>query len=687
MSQDFLFELLTEELPPKALLKLRDAFLALVTEGLEKATLSFDHIEAFATPRRLAILVHKLAEKQADSLVDRKGPALNAAYDNDGKPTQAALGFAKSCGISIEEVQTTQTDKGEWLFYQVAQKGQNSTALLADIIDQALRKLPVPKLMRWGEGEFQFARPVKNVLALYGNTVVPMNILGHKSNQQTVGHRFHHPESLTINSPDEYVDKLRDAFVLVRFEERLEHIATHMTAIAEKEKATIVSNNELLEEVTALVEWPNVLLGNFDEKYLAVPDEVLILSMATHQRYFAMRNKEGALLSQFILISNIQTDEPDNIIRGNQKVLHARFSDALFFFQQDKKRRLESQQASLASVLFEKQLGSLLDKTQRITEIASQLSPALSADKALVMRAAELCKCDLMTLMVGEFPELQGTMGRYYADNDGEAPEVASALEDYYKPRFSGDEISNNPVALCVAIADRIDTIVGIIGINKLPTGDKDPFALRRQALGILRMLLEKEIKLDISTLIDLSIHQFGDKLKNDHTALQALAFIEERLKQLLLQQNYPVDVVNAVLRLGLSNPVDVLNRIKALSHFTSHAAYSSLIAANKRVANLLKKEPLKHAPIDEKLLLEPAEKSLYAAVSVLAPKIEADIKSQAFDKILSALAELKTPVDTFFDDVMVNVDDEALKNNRVQLLKTLRALFLHVADFSELNA
>lgn len=690
MHESMLFELLTEELPPKSLLTFQNTLKAEVEAGLRKHKLNFFEVVAFSTPRRLALLIRGLETKQADCELERKGPALAAAYDEEGKPTKAALGFAKSCGINLDQASTIKTEKGEWLFYKAKQKGKQAKELLPELFQAVLKKLPIPKLMTWGIGEHHFVRPVKNVLAVMDSEVVAMNLFGVESCSYTFGHRFHHLGKIEIKEPQDYAKQLLDAFVLVDFLERREQIASHLTGLAESKNADVVANDALLDEVTALVEWPNVLMGKFDEKYLQIPEEVLILSMATHQRYFALRGGDGKLLSNFILVSNIQPKSSDKIISGNEKVLHARFSDALFFFNQDKKTSLKSRVNSLSKVLFEKQLGTLWDKTQRIKHLSGKIAEKLLVNSDVAMHVAELCKTDLLTEMVGEFPELQGVMGRYYALNDGETAELAEALDGYYKPRFASDTLSNSSVTHCVALADRIDTLVGIIGINKLPTGDKDPFALRRQALAILRILIEFEYELDLDELINDAIILYGDRLSNQYAAIEALGFIEDRLKYYLIQNDVRIDVFNAASSLGLKqlvSPYDVSLRVKALSSFLDNDACTSLVSANKRVENILKKQNLKSAlVVDKKLFVLDEESSLFEKQNEMSLQIESLVVAKDFLQALTLLSELKQVIDAFFEKVMVMADDEKVRDNRIALLSSLRKLFLQVADLSQLQ-
>ncbi len=680
---DFLFELLTEELPPKALAKLEQSFKANVMAGLEQACLSYDSLNSYASPRRLAITIQALDTQQADKTVERRGPALNAACDADGNPTKAALGFAKSCGIELNQAETLTTNKGAWLFYHTIQPGQASTELLPSIFQQALNKLPIPKLMKWGTGHYSFIRPAHNVVMLFNNKVVACEFFGIKTTATTIGHRFHHPEAIIIDT-NNYAEQLRQAHVIVDYSERKALIRQMITAEADKKNAVAIIPESLLEEVTSLVEWPVPLVGSFDKRFLQVPKEALILSMETHQKYFPLTDKAGNLLPHFVLLSNIDSKEAKKVIHGNEKVTRARLADAEFFYEVDKKITLEKRSEQLAHIVFQKQLGSLQDKTQRVMALAESIASMLNIDTSLCKRAASLCKADLVTEMVGEFPELQGTMGCYYAQHDGETDEVANALDEQYRPRFSGDELPVCKVGQVLAIADRLDTLVGIFGINKIPSGEKDPFGLRRASLGILRIIIEKELELDLRLLISLATSLYADKLTNPDTAEQTLTFCIERLKHWARKERIRADVFDAVAARQISKPLDFKKRLDAVNAFLSLPEAANLATANKRVSNILNKQQAEamSLKLDANLLKDKAEVALAKGIE----KKSHEINSLDYQQSLAQLAELNTPIDQFFTDVMVMVDNERLRTNRLALLSQLRQLFLKVADISLLQ-
>jgi glycyl-tRNA synthetase beta chain len=682
-AQDFLFELLTEELPPKALRALSRGLADGVKAGLETAGLSFAAVLPYASPRRLAVIVTDLQARQADQAVERKGPAIAAANDADGNPTKAALGFAKSCGVDIQALTTLKTDKGEWLYYQANQAGAESCALLPEIIDASLKRLPIPKLMHWGEHKMPFARPVHNVLMLLGKTVIDAEFFGHRACDQTYGHRFHHPDAITIKAPKDYVAALKKAHVLVDFDERREAVKDAVIALATKQNATAVMPDALLNEVTSIVEWPAALLGSFDTTFLSVPKEVLILSMQTNQKYFALIDEHQTLLPNFITISNIESRNPKDVIKGNERVICARFADADFFFNTDKKTPLASYLKRLNHIVFQKPLGSLMDKTERVTLLSKHIAKLINADITQTARAATLCKADLCTDMVGEFPELQGVMGRYYAQHDAEDDAVALALDEVYKPRFSGDSLAESKVGLSLALADRLDSLVGLFGIGKIPTGTKDPFALRRATLGILRMLIEKECDLDLKALIAETIKLYQDKLSNPTVAEDVWAFCQERLKHWAQSEGFSTEIYRAVAFKQLSNPLDIKRRLDAVKQFSALPEAQALSEANKRVKNILaKNNNTLQDHINDAALKEPAEKTLAKTIT----DKQKTLTALNYTDTLKSLASMQADVDQFFEDVMVMADEPALRDNRLALLNQLRALFLRVADISTLS-
>ena len=687
-TKDLLIEIGTEELPPTRLNILSTAFYNGVKEGLEKADLSFTEIKKFASPRRLALVISDLEIKQKDKHVERRGPAIAAAFDEDGCPSKAAEGFARSCGVKVEDLEKLETDKGAWLNFKTEQKGQKTSELIATIVQTSLDKLPIAKRMRWADLDAQFVRPVHWLILLFGNDVIDAEILNVKSGRKTRGHRFHHPEDITIPSPAEYEMLLEThGKVIADFDRRKEAVRGQVNEIALNVKGKAIIDEDLLEEVTGMVEWPVAVMGGFEKRFLDIPQETLILTMKTNQKYFYLVNKKGVLLPHFITVSNIESKNVSEIQEGNERVIRPRFADAEFFWSQDKKSKLIDCSKRLASVVFEKELGTLLDKTKRVEKLTSTIADQLAGNTQLAVRAAELCKCDLMTEMVGEFPSLQGVMGRYYANHDGENVEVAQALEDYYKPKFSGDSLPQSITSQSLAIADRLDTLIGIFAIGQMPTGDKDPFALRRAALGVLRILIENKLDLDLLHLIKVAAAQYEVSIKASDAESGLLDFMLDRLHAYYLDKGIRPDVLDAVLSTKPTKPLDINNRLLAVDAFHQRAEAESLAAANKRIGNILKKVkgelPNK---IDEKLLQENAEKELHQILTTLDDKVQMLINAAKYQDALAELSTLRESVDQFFDDVMVMAEDEKLKNNRIALLNKLHGLFLQIADISKLQ-
>ena len=687
-TKDLLIEIGTEELPPTTLNKLSTAFYNGVKEGLEKADLSFSEIKKFAAPRRLALLISDLDVKQKDKNVERRGPAIAAAFNEDGCPSKAAEGFARSCGIKVEDLEKLETDKGAWLNFKTKQKGQKTKELIAEIVRTSLDKLPIAKRMRWADLDSQFVRPVHWLILLFGNDVINAEILSVKSGRETRGHRFHHPETITIPSPKEYEMLLEThGKVIADFDRRKEAVRGQVNEIALNVKGKAMIDEDLLEEVSAMVEWPVAVMGNFEKRFLDIPQETLILTMKTNQKYFYVVNKKGALMPHFITVSNIESKDVSKIQEGNERVIRPRFADAEFFWAQDKKSKLIERTKKLASVIFQKKLGTLFDKTKRVEKLASSIAKKLAGDAQLALRAAELCKCDLMTEMVGEFPSLQGVMGRYYANHDGENAEVAQALEDYYKPKFSGDTLPQSITSQSLAIADRLDTLVGIFAIGQMPTGDKDPFALRRAALGVLRILIENKLNLDLLDLIKITAKQHNPGIKPSDAESNVLNFMLDRLHAYYIDKGIRPDVLDAVISTKPTKPLDINNRLLAIDAFRQGTEAESLAAANKRIGNILKKIKGKLPnSINENLLQEKAEKDLYQTLTKLENKVQKLIDQTKYQDALAELSTLRKSVDQFFDDVMVMTDDEKLKNNRIALLNKLHGLFLQIADISKLQ-
>ena len=688
---DLLVEIGTEELPPKALKRLATAFSSGVQQGLDKSQLVFENIQWYATPRRLAVLVTALDTHQSDKQVQRRGPALTAAFGEDGCATPAAQGFAKSCGVAVEDLERLETDKGAWLVFNTVEKGQTTSQLIPDIVKNSLDQLPIPKRMRWGSLDAEFVRPVHWLVLLFGNEVINAEILSVKAGRETRGHRFHHPDALYISEPKAYEPLLEtEGRVIVDFEKRCEAIKALIVEAAAKVQGTAIIDGALLEEVASMVEWPMAVTGNFDKHFLEVPHEVLITTMKDNQKYFHVVDASGKLMPHFITMSNIDSKKPEYVKQGNEKVVRPRFVDAEFFWKQDRQTRLGERLESLGNVVYQQKLGTLFDKVQRVARLASIMAESMKIDAPLAERAALLSKCDLMTDMVGEFPSLQGVMGRYYASHDGEPEELCTAMDEQYKPRFAGDSLPQSKLGQIISVSDKLDSIVGIFAIDQAPTGDKDPFALRRAALGVLRIVIENRLDTDIVSLIDASIESYKSRLpdiKKPTLAKTCYDFIMERARAYYIETGVAVDVFDSVLAQQPTQPFDFDQRVKAVNAFRELPEAESLSAANKRIANILKDTSTAKQKVDVSLLKENAEKKLYETLQVLTGKVEPLFKERNYQEALSALANLRESVDKFFDDVMVMVDDEKLKNNRLALLQSLRSLFLEVADLSRLQS
>ncbi len=685
--QDFLFELGCEELPPKALTKLASSLHDHLKASFESLALDFVDSEWFATPRRLAVRFVQLDCAQADKQIEKLGPAVTAAFDNEGNAKPAAIGFAKSNGVKVADLSRKQTDKGERLAYVADIKGQKTCDLMQELIQKAVSQLPVPKAMRWGNSNIPFSRPVHWLLAMMGENVLPVKLFNLKATNQSFGHRFHSPGAISINNANEYEAKLAAAKVIACFEERKAKIRIQVEKMAADANANAVISEELLEEVTALVEWPVALLGHFEKEFLQVPAEALISSMAEHQKYFHLVNECGELLPHFITISNIESRNPHSVISGNEKVIRPRLADAKFFYDSDCKNSLESYIKKLKKIVFQHKLGSLYDKSQRVKFLAKFIAKELKANITLVDRAAELCKCDLMTDMVGEFSDLQGIMGRYYATKDNEETEVANAMDEIYMPRFAGDRLPQTMTGLILALAERVDTLVGIFGIGQIPTGAKDPFALRRAALGVLRLISEKELRLDLSDLIDQSISTFVDIAIDTNTKSELLKFFTARSNALYQDLGFSSQVIKSVQVLNISRPTDFVNRIRAVRSFDAQAESNDLAEANKRVKNILAKSSFYQTDIKiDQSLFEQDEKILFETIEHVKDFVKDQIDNAQYGKALEKLASLKDVVNQFFDKVMINVEDTAIKNNRLALINELRNLFIGIADISLLQ-
>ena len=663
------------------------SFADIVEAELNQAGLSFDKIEWFAAPRRLAVKVLNLATQQPSKEIEKRGPAVSAAFDAEGNPTKAAEGWARGCGITVEQAERIATDKGEWLVHRAKIEGQPTKNLLNGIVANALAKLPIPKPMRWADKTVQFIRPVHTVTMLLGDELIEGEILGVASARTIRGHRFLGEKEFEIQHADQYPQLLREkGSVVADFNERKAEILAKSQA-----KATVLGGvadieESLLEEVTSLVEYPNVLAAKFEERFLAVPAEALVYTMKGDQKYFPIYDKEGKLLPHFIFVSNINPEDPTAIIEGNEKVVRPRLTDAEFFFKTDLKQKLVDRLPRLETVLFQQQLGTLKDKTDRIEQLAGEIAKQIGADEAKAKRAGLLSKCDLMTNMVFEFTDTQGVMGMHYARHDGEDEEVAVALNEQYMPRFAGDELPKSLVASAVALADKFDTLTGIFGIGQAPKGSADPFALRRAALGALRIIVEKNLPLDLEDLVKKSAALFGDKLTNQNVVADVVDFMLGRFRAWYQDEGIAVDVIQAVLARRPTRPADFDARVRAVSHFRTLDSAEALAAANKRVSNILAKADATIGEINLTACVEPAEKALAEAVLTLRTEVQPLIAQGDYTTVLDKLANLRAPVDSFFDNVMVNAEDPALRQNRLAILNTLQGLFLQVADISVLQ-
>ncbi|MDX2321743.1 MAG: glycine--tRNA ligase subunit beta [Moritella sp.] len=686
-TENLLIEIGTEELPPKSLRTLAEAFAANFQAELEKAGLEFADVNWMAAPRRLALTVSALADSQADKVIEKRGPAVSVAFDADGNATKAAQGWARGNGITVEQAGRVKTDKGEWLLHKSEVKGQPTQALVADMVATSLAKLPVSKPMRWGASPIQFIRPVHTITMLFGAEALEGEILGIKAARTIRGHRFLGKGDFELPHADNYVDMLEDhGMVMVDYERRKDVIRKQVIAAASEHGGVAEIEEDLLEEVTSLVEWPVTLVGNFEERYLDVPAEALIYTMKDNQKYFPMLSTDGELLPKFIFVSNIISKDVRQVIEGNEKVVRPRLADAEFFFNTDKKRTLESRLADLETVLFQKQLGTLKEKSQRIADLAAAIAGKISANTEHAQRAGLLAKADLMSDMVVEFPDVQGVMGMHYARNDGEAEEVAVALNEQYLPRFAGDKLPTSLVACAVSLADKLDTLVGIFGIGQAPKGTADPFALRRAAIGLLRIIKDKQLDLDIVELVEIAKTQYTDKLTNANVVNDVVDFLFARFRATYQANGFSVELIQSVLDRRPTKPVDFEKRIQAVAKFQELPEAQPIAAANKRISNILAKVKVEiNTDVDNSLLTEGAEIALAEILGSLEVKLSPLFKDGDYESALFELASLQAPVDAFFDSVMVMADDPAVKANRLAILNRLRNLFLQVADVSVL--
>jgi glycyl-tRNA synthetase beta chain len=684
---NLLVEIGTEELPPKSLSKLASSFADSFAAELQEADLKYQEINWYATPRRLALMVTKLAGQQDDKIVEKRGPAVSAAFDSNGDATKAAQGWARSNGIEVQQAQRLVTDKGEWLLYKANVPGKQIEALLSSMIEKSLKKLPIPKPMRWGSKTTQFIRPVHSLTVLFGSQLVDAEVLGLTSSRDVFGHRFHGQQQFELTSANDYVSALKEQYVMADFAARKQAILEGLHNAAKKEDAVADIDEALLDEVTALVEWPVIMTASFDESFLQVPKEALIYTMKDDQKYFPLLDSDRQLKSRFLFVSNIESKQPDQVIGGNERVIRPRLADARFFFETDKKHTLSSRLDSLDSVLFQKQLGTLKEKSVRIAELAKAIAIKIGANADHAHRAGLLSKTDLMTNMVMEFPDVQGVMGMHYAREDGEPEEVAIALDEQYKPRYSGDSLPSSNVSCAIALADKLDTLVGIFGIGQIPKGDKDPFALRRAAIGVLRIIVDNQLDLDLEDLVSSSRALFADKLSNESVQQQVVDFVLARFRTWYQEQGVDVDVIQAVLAKRPTRPADFAARVTGVAHFKSLDSAIALAAANKRVANILDKNKVSGADqVVTSLLVEQQEKDLAARLLRVEERIKPLLLNGDYATVLSQLSELRDSIDAFFDNVMVMAEDEKVRANRLALLLQLRKLFLHTADISVLT-
>ncbi|MCV6605299.1 MAG: glycine--tRNA ligase subunit beta [Porticoccaceae bacterium] len=685
MSADFLVEIGTEELPPKSLLQLSNAFHDGVVKGLQEAQLGFASSVAYASPRRLAVLVTELAEQAPTQEIVAWGPPAKIAFDGDGNPAKAAQAFAKKNGIDVADLKVENDGKQDKLCHRASKEGAKVADCAAKIIEDALKALPIAKRMRWGASRTEFVRPMHWLVLLHGDAVIDASVMGIRSGRSSRGHRIHSEGDIAITSAADYLQQLRSGYVMADFAERRELIRTQVEAAAQQAGGKAVIDADLLDEVTALNEWPTALLGRFEERFLEVPAEALVSSMKEHQKYFHVVNSDGDLMPLFITVANIESKDPAQVVAGNERVIRPRLADAAFFYETDKKTSLEERREKLQKIVFQAQLGTIFAKTERVARLAETLAPSVGAESAQAKRAAELCKSDLVSEMVLEFSDLQGLMGRYYAQHDGEQPEVAEALFEQYLPRYAGDRLPQSKTGTALALADRLDTLVGIFGIGMTPTGSKDPFALRRASLGVLRLLVENNIDLDLREVLAAAAAQYSDLPNSDSVVERVLTYMTERFRAMTVDQGIAAEVFMAVAAKKLSNPLDIHQRVQAVHRFSQLEEAAALAAANKRVSNILAKQG-DSAPSDQvekSLLTEAAEATLASTIAKLEETVKPMLAERNYTTAMTELAYLREDVDKFFDDVMVMADDSALRNNRIALLTQLRNIFLEIADIS----
>ena len=690
-TSDLLVEIGTEELPPKALKDLSSAFTSQICERLSERRLSYGEVTSFATPRRLAVVVSEVPASQSDRENERRGPTLASAFDAEGKPTKAAEGFAKSCGVAVEHLEQLETEKGSWLVFRTTEVGEATPSLIAGIVQEALSNLPVPRRMRWADFDFEFVRPVHWVVLLFGSTVVDAEILGVSAGRTTRGHRFHNPEAIAIENPGSYAMTLYSTgHVVAEFNARADMITRQVVEAAATVKGKAMVDKALIEETAALVEWPSALVGGFDEEFLTLPDAVLVATMKDHQRYFPVVDGTGKLMPHFIAVSNIESKNPDTVRIGNERVLRPRLKDAAYFFQVDSGKSLEERQEALKGVVFQEKLGTMYDKAERIARLAGHVASALGEnpdDVKLARRAGQLCKCDLLTQMVVEFPELQGLMGGEYAARSDETEKVCKAITESYMPRYAGDVIPASPTGQAVAMADKLDSLVGIFSAGEAPTGDKDPYALRRAALGVLRTIIEGELNLDLEKLVSDALDGYEGTFEEGDIADRVYDFMMDRLRAYFSEQGVPTGVFLAVQSRNPTRPLDFAKRVHAVTEFLKLPEAESLASASKRIQNILKQagDGIPET-VDDNLFAEDAEWDLASKLVVLSPKVKEMLKQGDYTNAMASLAGLRDNVDLFFDTVMVMDEDEKVRDNRLALLNSISGLFLETADISRLQ-
>lgn len=690
MKADLLFELGTEELPPKALMSLSNALVEGIQKGLSENKLNFNEVQSFAAPRRLAVIIKDLDIRTPDTEVVAWGPPVKVAFDSEGNATKAAQAFANKNGLNLKDLPSKVESDGKQdkLCVRRVEAGRDTSSLLGMIINQSLSLLPIPKRMRWGNSKEEFVRPVQWGVLLFNDETYYESVLGVTTGNVSQGHRFHGTGDITICSPDSYEQQLHDNFVIASFAKRRELIEGGVKLLASEGGGIAVIDPSLLDEVTALNEWPVPLMGCFDEAFLAVPSEALVSSMKEHQKYFHLIDEQSNLMAAFITVANIVSKKPQEVIQGNERVIRPRLADAAFFYENDARMSLFDRREQLKTVVFQEKLGSVYSKTERVALLAKILAVSTGADPETAFRAGQLCKSDLVTDMVGEFADLQGVMGRYYALNDGEDAQVAEALLEQYLPRFSGDLVPSTTVGAALALADKLDTLVGIFSIGQQPSGSRDPFALRRASLGILRIIIDRKLDIDLRSAIEVSAIQFeleGEALKN--ICKQVLAYILDRFKSWYKEEGYAAEIYLSVAPLNLGNPLDIDARVNAVASFSLLPEAGDLATANKRVSNIISKQLGKREPVtlDSNLLVEPAEKALAESITRMSLLSEPLLASRDYTNVLKNLATLRDPIDSFFNDVMVMADDQALRNNRLSLLSKLRTLFVNVADIAQM--